>query len=94
MVYILNYFYFSFIKIDYCDLISLFLLMSERLYLQVIDIFIYDLNNKYESLKIKGINKNNINNYINDYDKYRINDLIKDINRIKDINNYSRKNDY
>lgn len=67
--------------------------MSERLYSQVIDIFIYDLNNKYESLKIKGMNKNNINNYMNDYDKYRIKDLIKDINRIKDINNYSRKND-
>lgn len=67
--------------------------MSERLYSQVIDIFIYDLNNKYESLKIKGINKNNINNYINDYDKYRIKDLMKDFNRIKDINNYSRKND-
>jgi len=65
--------------------------MSERLYSQVIDIFIYDLNNKYESLKIKGMNKNNINNYMNDYDKYRIKDLIKDINRIKDINNYSRK---
>jgi len=67
--------------------------MSERLYSQVIDIFIYDLNNKYESLKIKGIDKNNINRYMNDYDKYRIKDLIKDINRIKDINNYSRKND-
>lgn len=67
--------------------------MSERLYSQVIDIFIYDLNNKYESLKIKGINKNNINNYINDYDKCRIKDLMKDLNRIKDINNYSRKND-
>ena len=65
--------------------------MSERLYSQVIDIFIYDLNNKYESLKIKGMNKNNINNYMNDYDKYRIKDLIKEINRIKDINNYSRK---
>ena len=88
MVYIL-----SFIKNDFFYLISLFLLMSERLYSQVIDIFIYDLNNKYESLKIKGINKNNINNYINDYDKYRIKDLMKDFNRIKDINNYSRKND-
>ena len=88
MVYILN-----FIKNDFFYLISLFLLMSERLYSQVIDIFIYDLNNKYESLKIKGINKNNINNYINDYDKYRIKDLMKDFNRIKNMNSYPIKND-
>jgi len=61
--------------------------MSDRLYTQVIDIFIYDLNNKYQSLKFKGIDKNNLNNYMINYEKVRIKDLIKDINKIKDINN-------
>lgn len=61
--------------------------MSDRLYSQVIDIFIYDLNNKYQSLKLKGIDKNNINIYMNDYEKIRIKNFIDDMNKIKKIFN-------
>lgn len=61
--------------------------MSERLYLQTIDILIYDLTNKYQLLKLKGIEKNKLNNYMSDYEKIRIKDFIADIDRIKNIHN-------
>ncbi len=64
--------------------------MSDRLYSQVVDIFIYDLNNKYQSLKIKGIDKNKVNDFMYDYEKNRIKDFINDITRIKDISNYKK----
>jgi len=64
--------------------------MSERLYTQIIDIFLYDLNNKYQSLKIRGIDKNNINTYMNDYEKIRIKDFINDVSRVKDLSNYKK----
>ena len=35
-----------------------------RLLEQSIDILIYDIKNKYETLKLKGIDKNNIDYYI------------------------------
>jgi len=66
--------------------------MSERLYSQVIDIFVYDLNNKYQTLKMSGIDKNNLNIYMNDYEKKRIKDLLNDINKVKNI--FNIKNDY
>jgi len=61
--------------------------MSERLYLQTIDILIYDLTNKYQLLKLRGIDKNKVNNYMSDYEKIRIKDFIADIDRIKNIHN-------
>ena len=64
--------------------------MSERLYSQIIDIFIYDLNNKYQTLKLKGIDKNKVNNYMSDYEKIRIKDFINDVSKIKDIYNYKK----
>lgn len=66
--------------------------MSERLYSQVIDIFVYDLNNKYQTLKMSGIDKNNLNIYMNDYEKKRIKDLLNDISKVKNI--FNIKNDY
>ncbi len=64
--------------------------MSERLYSQIVDIFIYDLNNKYQTLKLKGIDKNNISSYMSDYEKIRIKDFINDVSKIKDIYNYKK----
>jgi len=61
--------------------------MSERLYSQIIDIFVYDLNNKYQSLKMRGIDKNNLNSYMSDYEKVRIKDLMHDITQVKNICN-------
>jgi hypothetical protein len=59
--------------------------MSERLYSQIVDIFIYDLNNKYQTLKLKGIDKNKVNNYMSDYEKIRIKDFINDVSKVRDI---------
>lgn len=64
--------------------------MSERLYSQIVDIFIYDLNNKYQTLKLKGIDKNKVNNYMSDYEKIRIKDFINDVSKVRDINNYKK----
>ncbi len=60
-----------------------------RLFEQSIDILIYDLNNKYQSLKLKGINKDNISIYMNQYQNNRIKDFTDDYSRIKSI--YKKK---
>lgn len=64
--------------------------MSERLYSQIVDIFIYDLNNKYQSLKLKGVDKNNISIYMSDYEKIRIKDFINDVSKVRNIYNYKK----
>ena len=64
--------------------------MSERLYSQIVDIFIYDLNNKYQTLKLKGIDKNKVNNYMSDYEKIRIKDFINDVSKVRNIYNYKK----
>lgn len=66
--------------------------MSDRclhLYKQTIDILVYDFENKYQSLKIGGIDKDKINNFMDEYQKHRIKDFTKDISRIKAISNPS-----
>jgi hypothetical protein len=60
-----------------------------RLFEQSIDILIYDLNNKYQSLKLSGINKDNISIYMNQYQNNRIKDFTDDYSRIKSI--YKKK---
>ena len=54
-----------------------------RLLEQSIDILIYDIKNKYETLKLKGIDKNNIDYYMNDYQKNKIKDFTNNYSKIK-----------
>lgn len=58
-----------------------------RLYEQTIDILVYDFTNKYQSLKTRGIDKDKINDYMNEYQKDRIKNFTADISRIKAISN-------
>lgn len=60
---------------------------NNRLYEQTIDILIYDFMNKYQSLKTNGIDKEKINDYMNEYQKNRIKNFTADISRIKEISN-------
>ena len=57
---------------DYCRLLE-----------QSIDILIYDIKNKYETLKIQGISKDNIDYYMNDYQKNKIKDFTNNYSKIK-----------
>jgi|LakMenEpi03Aug12_release.lakeMendotaPanAssembly.Ray.scaffolds.fasta_scaffold08469_11 hypothetical protein len=54
-----------------------------RLLEQSIDIFIYDIKNKYETLKLNGISKDNIDYYMNDYQKNKIKDFTNNYSKIK-----------
>jgi len=58
-----------------------------RLLEQSIDILVYDFQNKYQSLKNKGINKDNINNYMEEYQNDRIKDFTNNYKIIKSIYN-------
>ncbi len=58
-----------------------------RLYEQTIDILVYDFMNKYQSLKTRGIDKEKINNFMDEYQKNRIKDFTSDMSRIKAISN-------
>lgn len=58
-----------------------------RLYEQTIDILVYDFINKYQSLKTRGIDKDKINDYMDEYQKNRIKNFTDDISRIKAISN-------
>lgn len=58
-----------------------------RLLEQSIDILVYDFQNKYQSLKYKGINKDNINNYMEEYQNNRIKDFTNNYKIIKSIYN-------
>jgi len=54
---------------------------------QSIDILIYDIQNKYQSLKINGINQNNINYYMEEYQNIRIKDFTNNYKIIKNFYN-------
>lgn len=58
-----------------------------RLYEQTIDILIYDFNNKYQSLKINGIDKEKINKYMNNYQEIRNKNFTDDLLRIRSLIN-------
>jgi len=58
---------------------------NERLINQMIDILIYDFNNKYHNLKNNGLNNHQINIIMDDYQKIRNKSFIADLNRIKDL---------
>jgi len=58
-----------------------------RLYEQTIDILIYDFNNKYQSLKINGIDKEKINKYMNNYQEIRNKNFTDDLSRIRSLIN-------
>jgi len=58
-----------------------------RLLEQSIDILVYDFQNKYQSLKNRGINKDNINNYMEEYQNNRIRDFTNNYKIIKSIYN-------
>jgi len=58
-----------------------------RLLEQSIDILVYDFQNKYQSLKNRGINKDNINNYMEEYQNIRIRDFTNNYKIIKSIYN-------
>jgi len=59
---------------------------NERLNSQIIDILVYDFNIKYHQLKNNGLNKEQINNFMDQYQKYRIQIFKEDLNRIKKFN--------
>ena len=52
---------------------------------QIIDILIYDFNNKYLTLKYNGIPMEKINTFMDDYEKTRINTFKNDIKVLKNI---------
>lgn len=56
---------------------------NEQLNSQIIDILVYDFNIKYHELKNNGLNKEQINNYMEQYQKTRIQIFKEDLNRIK-----------
>ena len=56
---------------------------NEKLISQIIDIISYDFNIKYHQLKNNGLNKEQINNYMEQYQKTRIQIFKEDLNRIK-----------
>ena len=58
-----------------------------RLLEQSIDILVYDFQNKYQSLNHRGINKDNINNYMEEYQNNRIKDFTNNYKIIKSIYN-------
>lgn len=58
-----------------------------RLLEQSIDILIYDIQNKYQTLKINGINKDNINYFMDEYQNHRIKDFTNNYKFIKSIYN-------
>jgi hypothetical protein len=60
---------------------------NERLNSQIIDILVYDFNIKYHQLKNNGLNKEQINNFMDQYQKSRIQIFKEDLNRIKKFKN-------
>jgi hypothetical protein len=55
----------------------------DRLLTQLVDILIYDYNNKYHLLKNENLNKQNINNIMDDYQVIRNREFINDLNKLK-----------
>lgn len=62
-----------------------------RLLEQSVDILIYDIQNKYQTLKINGINKDNINSYMDKYQNHRIKDFTDNYINLKSIYKYENK---
>lgn len=58
---------------------------NERLNSQIIDILVYDFNIKYHQLKNTGLNKEQINNYMEQYQNSRIQIFKEDLNRVKKL---------
>lgn len=57
----------------------------ERLLNQLVDILIYDYSNKYHLLKNEKINKQNINNIMDEYQVIRNREFINDLHKLKKI---------
>ena len=55
----------------------------DRLLSQFVDILIYDYSNNYQILKQKGLNKQEINKMMIDYQFKRNKEFIADINKLK-----------
>ena len=60
---------------------------NERLISQMVDILVYDFNNKYHNLKNNGLNQEQINNFMENYQKSRNEVFKEDLNRIKNVCN-------
>lgn len=58
---------------------------NDRLNSQIIDILVYDFNIKYHQLRNNGLNKEQINNYMEQYQKTRIQIFKEDLNKIKKL---------
>jgi len=63
------------------------MLTNEKLISQIVDILAYDFNIKYHQLKNKGLCQEQINKYMDLYQKSRIEIFKEDYNRIKRLNN-------
>jgi hypothetical protein len=57
----------------------------ERLIQQTIDILIYDYKNKYSSLKSLGLNQEDVDRYMDEYQKTRTKHFMTDVKQINDI---------
>ena len=57
----------------------------ERIKNQLIDIYIYNLKNKYEILKYQGVSKEKINDIMDKYQIININSFKSDFKKIKSI---------
>jgi len=60
---------------------------NERLISQMIDILVYDFNNKYHNLKNNGFNQEQINNFMENYQKSRNEVFKEDLKRLNYIYN-------
>lgn len=70
--------------------LNLYMSANERLINQMVEILVYDFNNKYHNLKNNGLNKDQINRCMDDYQKSRIQSFKDDFNRIQNL----KKNDF
>jgi len=57
----------------------------ERMLNQLVDILIYDYKNNYQILKEQGLNKEDINKLMVDYQYKRNKEFIADVNKLKSI---------
>ena len=56
-----------------------------RLIQQTIDILIYDYKNKYNSLKSTGLNQEDVDRYMDEYQIIRTKNFMTDLKNINDI---------
>jgi len=57
----------------------------DRMLNQLVDILIYDYKNNYQILKEQGLNKEDINKLMVDYQYKRNKEFIADVNKLKSI---------